>query len=553
MSEYLLRHGGTRVPQSEALREDQVENSASGFVWEVDEWTRLRRFLILGSEGGSYYATERELTKSNIKTLRQCITRDGVRTVSEIVDVSFGGLAPKNDQALFALAACITLGDRETKSAAAESLPKVARTGTHLFNFITYVQALDGPTWGRTMRWAIGNWYASKSIDSLAYQVIKYRQRDGWTHRDVLRLAHPFGSDSSSLKPSDELRPIFDWITHGNADTGNALIEGFVKAQASSSPAETARLIREYGLPREALVTEHLTAPEVWEAMLETGMPVMAMTRNLANMTRSGVLESRENRDLVLKTVGNRDAITKSRLHPLAILVAQRTYALGRGYRGQNTWAPIPDVIDALDEAFYLAFGNVESTGKKILLALDVSGSMTSGQVAGSPLSPREAAAAMALVTLHAESDVEVVGFHAAEGGYSIPNTGSRYGWANTGISPLGLSRRQRIDDVVKMTANLPFGRTDCALPFLYAMTIGKSYDAFIVYTDSETWFGQVHPKQALDDYRRRSGVQARSVVVGMVANNFSIADPNDPGMLDVVGFDTSAPNVISGFVRGGF
>ena len=29
-----------------------------GFAWAVDDWTRLRRFLILGSEGGSYYAGE---------------------------------------------------------------------------------------------------------------------------------------------------------------------------------------------------------------------------------------------------------------------------------------------------------------------------------------------------------------------------------------------------------------------------------------------------------------------------------------------------------------
>jgi hypothetical protein len=44
---------------------------------------------------------------------------------------------------------------------------------------------------------------------------------------------------------------------------------------------------------------------------------------------------------------------------------------------------------------------------------------------------------------------------------------------------------------------------------------------------------------QALADYRRGSGIDARLVVVGMVANTFSIADPTDPGVLDVVDFDT--------------
>ena len=72
-----------------------------------------------------------------------------------------------------------------------------------------------------------------------------------------------------------------------------------------------------------------------------------------------------------------------------------------------------------------------------------------------------------------------------------------------------------------------------------------------MIYTDSETWAGDVHPVQALADYLRASGIDARLVVVGMVSNGFSIADPNDPGMLDVVGFDSATPQLISEFARG--
>ncbi len=43
---------------------------------------------------------------------------------------------------------------------------------------------------------------------------------------------------------------------------------------------------------------------------------------------------------------------------------------------------------------------------------------------------------------------------------------------------------------------------------------------------------------QALRDYRKKTGIAAKLVVVGMVSNGFSIADPDDGGMLDVVGFD---------------
>jgi len=85
----------------------------------------------------------------------------------------------------------------------------------------------------------------------------------------------------------------------------------------------------------------------------------------------------------------------------------------------------------------------------------------------------------------------------------------------------------------------------------VWALENKVAADAFVIYTDSETWAGAIHPAQALRQYRERTGIPARLVVVGMVANDFSIADPSDAGMLDVVGFDTAAPELIASFVRG--
>lgn len=73
--------------------------------------------------------------------------------------------------------------------------------------------------------------------------------------------------------------------------------------------------------------------------------------------------------------------------------------------------------------------------------------------------------------------------------------------------------------------------------------------DAFVVYTDSETWAGEIHPAQALRKYRERTGIAAKLVVVAMTSNGFSIADPDDAGMLDVVGFAPATPQVISDFI----
>jgi 60 kDa SS-A/Ro ribonucleoprotein len=56
----------------------------------------------------------------------------------------------------------------------------------------------------------------------------------------------------------------------------------------------------------------------------------------------------------------------------------------------------------------------------------------------------------------------------------------------------------QRLDDVVRAVSDLPFGGTDCALPMLHAIDRKLAVDVFVVYTDSETWAGAVHPFQAL-------------------------------------------------------
>lgn len=102
---------------------------------------------------------------------------------------------------------------------------------------------------------------------------------------------------------------------------------------------------------------------------------------------------------------------------------------------------------------------------------------------------------------------------------------------------------------MVALTSHLPFGGTDCAKPMLWALEAGVKADAFVVYTDNETWFGQMHPVQAWQGHARKTGIPAKLVVVAMTSGGFTIADPNYAGMLDVVRFDAAAPQVISDFI----
>jgi 60 kDa SS-A/Ro ribonucleoprotein len=152
------------------------------------------------------------------------------------------------------------------------------------------------------------------------------------------------------------------------------------------------------------------------------------------------------------------------------------------------------------------------------------------------------------MATAREEANSYAVGFHAA------PGTSYRYlGQRDTStvLVELPISAKMRLDDVVRVLQNQNFGQTDCSLPMLGAMQLGLEVDAFCVYTDNETYAGTVHPHEALKQYRQKSGRNAKLAVVGMTSTGFTIADPSDAGMMDFVGFDTSAPAVLADFVRG--
>jgi 60 kDa SS-A/Ro ribonucleoprotein len=519
-----------QTPQTEAVPgKPMVKNNAGGYGFAVDEWARLDRFLVLGSEGGAYYVGERALTRENATSVTALLQKDGGRVVDRIVEISDAGRAPKNDPALFALALAASLGDAATKRRAFEALPKVARIPTHLFTFVEAAQGLRG--WGKGMRQGVASWYATRK--DLGYQLSKYQSRNGWSNRDLMRLSH--FNRTTYARP--ELRDAYHWVNKGwewvgdqpHPDPVMRPIWAFERAKRASKD-EVVKLIREHRLVRECVPTQFLNDADVWDALLQD-MPATAMVRNLGTMTRVGLLKPLSAAaKLVAERLNDVERLRKVRLHPLAVLTALKTYAQGHGEKSDKTWTPVPQVVAALDDAFYGAFQAVEPTGRRWLLGIDVSGSM-SCKIAGSPLSCCEAATALALVTVRTERQSYAAAF-------------------NQGLREVPFNAKTSLQEALRHTTNINGGGTDCAMPMLGALQSKLEVDTFVVLTDNETWAGIMQPYQALRQYREATGIPAKLIVVGMAASNFTIADPADKGMLDVVGFDLAVPALMSDFAK---
>jgi len=565
-----------RTPQTAPIpgREAEMEpNFGGGWSFTLSPMQVALRFMIMGSSEGTYYADPALLTAHNTDRVRQAIAADPQGVLGMVFDVNMNNRAKSVDSSL--LVYSMILADKRPGLAdeAYVGFNDLIRTGTHLFTLAEFMKAQK--SFGARARRAFSNWYTSRSVSALARQVTKYQQREGWSHADVLRLAHinPSGLPASmqaSLRWASG-QPITEHtiVRKNNPDKPEVrpdltahlppIIVGFELAKKATTVEEIVSLIQEYKLEREHIPTHWLNYKEVWMALGFT-MKLAALIRNLNKMTKVGIFEDPE----MVTYVGNRitsvESLIEERVHPLAILLAAKTYALGHGMKGNLEWTPVKAIVDALDAAFYLAFGTIVPINKPILFSMDVSSSM--GQklkvfkkeedgkadyvpvLSGGgydlldrkyeelPLTVCEAQAAIALVMARTEPNI-------------------KFGVFSQAYHLIDFDKNQTLEQATKLLSDRNFGGTDCATPFMYATVHKMEVDAFIVTTDGETWAGTPHPATAFKRYKSEAGRASRSAVVAMTSTGFSIADPSDPSMLDVCGFDTNMFTVISEFMRG--
>lgn len=547
MTNYGQHLNPSLTPQSAPLpgrQSEMVLNAAGGWTFKLDDWQRARRFLILGvPEGGSFYEGEKKLVVENADCIQRCLKENGRRLVDLIVEISDKGLAPKNDPAIFGLALATKFGDEDTRKYAFKALPAVCRIGTHLFQFAEAREQIGGG-WGRGVREAVGKWYGR---GDLVLQALKFQQRNGWSHADLLRLTHPVaqgpqhaqvfdaivrGEGGPAYAPGKKGEPLVQRGTGAGwagVAAWNPLAEGYLKVQKAQTAREAAALISGFKLPREFVPTQFLKDPEVWEALLPQ-MPLTALIRNLGNLSKSGLLAPlSEATGTVIGKLLDPENIKRSRIHPFNVLVAQKTYGSGKSLKGSGEWPVVPQVVGALDETFNKAFQNVEPTGKRHLLAVDVSGSMASGSGVGG-LSACECAAAMSMVTARTEPNYHIMGFSQR-------------------FVDLGITARDTLRDAMKKAQHANFGGTDTSVAINWARQHLIKVDVFVVYSDGMTWAGDMHTAQALEVYRKEMNIPAKLAIVNFVAHGHTPRDVKDPGSMDFVGMDASLPQALAAFV----
>jgi 60 kDa SS-A/Ro ribonucleoprotein len=545
------------TPDSQKIpgRPGMVRNAAGGYVWEKNSWDRLADFNILGTTGGTFYLDERKLTLRNTELVLAAAQEDGARAVriAAGINTSRPPKAPGTKPQLFTLAAVMAMGDADAKLAArrlaVEGENPMLRTTDQLTDFAGYFKQLHGKqtpqgaglSTGQSVLRLLRGYFLNPDVEQVTWRALKARQRktpsgENMSLRDVLRIAHP-KADSA------ERAALFGWLA-GNVSDDAAremlpAVDKYLRAQAVTKAADAIAVVNELKVPWEFLPSGVLDDPRVWDALVDT-VGLTALLRNLARMSRIGTFDAIGNGAVhrAINRLVDPGAVVRARIHPMQVWLAQRVYMSGqsahKGGRVMKTlnWAPNPRITDALGTMWENSFGAVVPTGKRHLVVIDSSGSMTWDMVTANGSEVGNAytvANTMALILARTEPETVVIN-------------------ADTSVHPSQITPATQLKEIPHMLAS--GGGTALAAGFEWAAHQRLNVDGVVLFSDMETWAGQMHSAQAWKQYQRQVNPDARAVFATLVPTGHTIADPGDESALNVVGVNASLPQIVAGWVR---
>lgn len=516
------------------IKPNQTFNHGDKQVYKLTDIERLKRFIFLGSDNGSLYMNQNTLTLENVlcleNLLNQCKYDDILDALNQYKHTAF-----KKDYLIYVLARCcsIHLDDdplfwkKDFRTDCFKIVLDVCYIPTFLFMFIQFYEQVNkrlynSTGWNSQMKTTISQWYLSKTSQELMYHITKYPSRHDWSHKDVLKLAH--------VKPKDDItNDIFKYILYNNLDTSKSYFDyliAYENLKTDDNLDGIVESITQYNFVREHIPTRLLNEEKVWVNLIPN-MPIISLLRNLNKITSLQILDTYPH---ILQDIVNK--ITTIQVNPLQLLITIKMYKSGQGMKGSLKWVPNKEIVSALNGAFYATFNNLKKSNKKILLALDVSTSMSWNTVCGIDcLSASEVSCAMAMMFDYIGSGVDIMGFSST-------------------FKKLDISSKYCLEENLEYVKDNTFGSTDCALPFVWAGENNKEYDAIIVFTDNETNSNTIEPSMALQLYRNQMNKNTKLIVIALTSNGFSIANPDDSNMMDVSGFDSNMYDMIYEFIE---
>jgi 60 kDa SS-A/Ro ribonucleoprotein len=542
-----------------------LNETINEYKYKVSLKDYIIRILILGSKMPLYNSTQKNLDQDAIIYIKEQIEiGNGIEILNIMSDIYKSGRAPKQD-AIFMIHALLCRSDNIDLRLKALEFIKEYRTISQLYSWKTFHKnnsATKG--FGRAVKRNINRWILSKTPSELAYQFTKYVTRGEWGLVDFLKCCHTkTGTGDERTKDTHSATPI-DLVLRYAVNGIDKMKDLAEKFNLTEDPVykylitidwakkcdiniESNKLllidnIYKYNLTREHMPTLGLKYSEIQTALLvnidktKITMPMTALLRNLANLSRIGVFEDIKILNLVVEHLQNKNIITLSKIHPVNVLTTWFTYRKGFGKMSKHIWNPISKIVNALEQMFYLSFKNIEPIGKRICFLIDCSGSMGSESLCEG-VTNAEAAALLAMTFARA------IHVSRVQQSFYLFTSGKN---GLMDVSDL-IHANATFNDVLSAVQRSDWAATDISKGILEAMKFKRYYDGFVVITDNDVNSG-IKPSIALNQYRNEMKLPAKLAVVATFMTDLSIADPSDNGMMDFCGFDSFCPKLLQEF-----
>lgn len=522
-------------------RDDLIKNDAGGWGFELSPREKLSRFIAVGDVNGTYYVDyEANLSRSfdNIKNHFLSSEAEMLFFLSEVKRSLEEGFAMRINTTLFSLAVlCSNQNKFPAIKKQALALIPTLRTPTQLFYFLKTLKSFSG--WNRSLRRAVASWYTQHeySVGDLIYKVLKYRQREGYTHADVIKLCHL----KSSVKRFNNL---IKYVLLSNKS--NVSLEELSKILdqepslkafsilSTCSDEQLVEIVEKHKFSWEMIPTDRLNNQKVLKAILPNLQPV-ALMRNLNRYAYNDITTQAVSNevDYICSVFTDKEKMKMANIHPIILANNIKTYSQGTGNLGNKTWTANSKILEAMEDAYYNSFDYLPKINKKILVAVDESGSMNSS-CSNTCLLMSTVAKMIAVTLMRQCSKIDSIAFTSERNINDLQN--------------LKLNKHSSLIDILKSPSN--GGGTDCSLPIRFMLEKKLKYDAVVIITDSETWAekGNERHYSLLHKYRASVNKDIKVIEIGL-DENFSIQPPEDKNCYRINGFDANVMNYVSDII----
>ncbi|XP_076436651.1 RNA-binding protein RO60-like [Babylonia areolata] len=522
----------------------------------LDDFRKLTRFLYFGNgnnlykAGGAEFQTSLTSESDKARIVHELLAAEkGEQMVEEISKfLNTNKLGTSRGPALFALAICARHADQthKTKQAAMKVFVSACNSSADLFTFISYAVSVKDTKkgWGRSLKTGVQRWFDNRDAMTLAKIITQQKTGCGWSYVDLLRLTHILPKTEGAkmiakylikgLKAAKE--EYGGEKTSSDMQAALAYLGAVEQLKGVTDKDMAAGMVEQHQLHLQQVVARLQQIREVLVALVKQ-MTLQELLDSMGRLAGYHCLEPTFHAvSDITQRICDPQALQDEHISPISVLIGLRTFENGAM---TMKWTRNNSVVEALNSAFDIALRhNVKPTNKRYLVAVNINQQFLSCWVHGAKvLTPIIAAAGLAMVLAHTEESPELVFF-------------------DTAVHPLPLTNKMQMpeicDSIMQMVTREHESKRigDMVAPLRWATSEQKVYDAIIIMTDFR------HPRaftdfpKAFREYKEAKGVpDAKLVMCGLTANHVQFASSEEPGILDIAGFDATVPDLIQHFV----